>query len=169
MPITEAQAQYAAALKAGQKCYREALLKGEYPYPQVLDEILDEYLAAGRVELGLIDVPMDRIVGTKSRGRRNAFAANFMPLLPMESEFGAKWVALCDANLSSEGIRDPIRCFEYLGRFYVQEGNKRVSVLMSFGAPSIAGQVTRIVPVWSEDEEVRLYYEFMDFYRLSRL
>ena len=169
MPITEAQAQYAAALKAGQKCYKEAVLKGEYPYPQVLDEILDEHLAAGRAELGLIDVPMDRIVGTKSEGRRNAFAANFMPLLPPESEFGSKWIALCDANLGSEGIRDPIRCFEYLGRFYVQEGNKRVSVLKSFGAPTIAGQVTRIIPVLSDDEEIRLYYEFMDFYRLSRL
>ena len=168
MPITEAQAQYAAALKAGQKCYKEAVLKGEYPYPQVLDEILDEHLAAGRAELGVIDVPMDRIVGTKSAGRRNAFAADFMPLLPMESEFGSKWIALCDANLGSEGIRDPIRCFEYLGRFYVQEGNKRVSVLKSFDAPSIAGEVTRIIPVWSEDEEIRLYYEFMDFYRLSR-
>ncbi len=169
MPISEAQAQYAAALKAGQKCYKEAVLKGEYPYPQVLDEILDEHLAAGRAELGLIDVPMDRIVGTKSEGRRNAFAANFMPLLPMETEFGSKWIALCDANLGSEGIRDPIRCYEYLGRFYVQEGNKRVSVLKSFGAPTIAGQVTRIVPAWSEDEEIRLYYEFMDFYRLSRI
>ncbi len=169
MSITEAQSQYAAALKAGQKCYREAVLKGEYPYPQVLDEILDEHLAAGRVELGLIDIPMSRIVGTKSQGRRNAFAANFMPLLPMESEFGAKWVALCSANLGSEGIRDPIRCYEYLGRFYVLEGNKRVSVLKSFDAPTIAGIVTRIVPVWSEDEEIRGYYEFMDFYRLSRL
>ena len=168
MPITEAQAQYAAALKAGQKCYREAVLKGEYPYPQVLDEILDERLAAGRAELGVIEVPMDRIVGTKSKGRRNAFAANFMPLLPMESEFGNKWVALCDANLGSEGIRDPICCYEYLGRFYVEEGNKRVSVLKSFDAPSIAGQVTRIIPVRSEDEEIRLYYEFMDFYRLSK-
>ncbi len=168
MPIAEAQAQYAAALKAGQKCYREAVLKGEYPYPQVLDEILDERLAAGRAELGVIEVPMDRIVGTKSKGRRNAFAANFMPLLPMESEFGNKWVALCDANLGSEGIRDPIRCYEYLGRFYVEEGNKRVSVLKSFDAPSIAGQVTRIIPVRSEDEEIRLYYEFMDFYRLSK-
>ena len=169
MPITEAQAQYAAALKAGQKCYRESVLKGEYPYPLVLDEILDEFLAAGRVELGLIDVPMDRIVGTKTRGRRDAFAADFMPLLPMESEFATKWIALCDANLGSEGIRDPIRCYEYLGRFYVQEGNKRVSVLKSFDAPTIAGQVTRIIPVRTEDEEIRLYYEFMDFYRLSRL
>ena len=168
MPITEAQLQYAAALKAGQKCYKEAVLKGEYPYPQVLDEILDEHFAAGRAELGVIDVPMDRIVGTKSKGRRNAFAANFMPLLPMESEFGGKWVSLCDANLGSEGIRDPIRCYEYLGRFYVEEGNKRVSVLKSFGAPTIAGQVTRIIPVRSEDEEIRLYYEFMDFYKFSK-
>lgn len=169
MPITQAQAQYAAALKAGQKCYKEAVLKGEYPYPQVLDEILDEHLAAGRAELGLLDIPMDRIIGTKSKGRRNAFAANFMPLLPMESEFGSKWITLCDANLGSEGIRDPIRCYEYLGRFYVQEGNKRVSVLKSFDAPTIPGQVTRIIPVWSEDKEIRLYYEFMDFYRLSKL
>ncbi len=169
MPFTEAQSQYAAALKAGQKCYKESVLKGEYPYPQVLDEILDEHLAAGHTELGIIDVPIERIVGTKSQGRRNAFAANFMPLLPMESEFGMKWISLCDANLGSEGIRDPIRCYEYLGRFYVQEGNKRVSVLKSFDAPTIAGQVTRIVPVLTDDEEIRLYYEFMDFYRLSKL
>ena len=169
MPIREAKAQYTAALKAGQKCYREAVLKGRYPYPQVLDEILDEHLAAGRAELGLIDIPMDRIVGTKSKGRRNAFAADFMPLLPIESEFAAKWIALCDADLGPEGIRDPIRCYEYLGRFYVQEGNKRVSVLKSFDAPTIPGQVTRIIPAWSEDREIQLYYEFMDFYRLSRL
>ena len=169
MPIIEAQAQYAAALKAGQKCYREALSKGEYPYPPVLDEILDEHLAAGRQDLGVIDIPTDAIVGTKTQGRRNAFAANFMPLLPLESEFGAKWVSLCSAHLSSEGIREPIRCYEYLGRFYVEEGNKRASVLKSFDAPTISGQVTRILPARSDDEEIALYYEFIDFYRVSRL
>ena len=169
MALNESQQHYAAALKAGQKCYREALLKGQYPYPQVLDEILDEHLAAGRVNLGVIEIPMEQIVGTKSEGRRNAFAANFMPLLPMNTEFSMKWITLCEANLSSEGIRDPIRCFEYLGRFYVLEGNKRVSVLKSFDAPTISGDVTRIVPAWSEDEEIRVYYEFMDFYRLSRI
>ena len=169
MPSAEAQQYYAAALKAGQKRYREAVMKGDYPYPQVLDEILDEHLAAGRVELGILNIPMDQIVGTKVQGRRNAFAANFMPLLPMESEFGMKWVALCEANLSSEGIRDPILCYEYLGRFYVQEGNKRVSVLKAFDAPTIAANVVRIVPLWSEDEEIRVYYEFMEFYALSKL
>ena len=57
---------------------------------------------------------------------------------------------------SDEGIRDPIRCCEYMGRFYVQEGNKRVSVLKSFGAPSIPAVVTRIIPAWSQEHEVRL-------------
>ena len=54
-----------------------------------------------------------------------------------------------------------------MGRFYVLEGNKRVSVLKSFGAASVPGYVTRIIPRWSEDEAVAVYYEFMDFYRLS--
>ena len=169
MPFTEAQNQYAAALKAGQKCYHDALLRGEYPYPQVLDEILDERITAGRVDIGLIDIPTEQIIGTKSVGRRNAFAANYMPLLPAETEFAGKWIALCEANLSSEGIHDPIRCYEYLGRFYVQEGNKRVSVLKSFDAPTVPGYVTRVVPARSDDPEIRLYYEFMDFYRLSRV
>ena len=35
--------------------------------------------------------------------------------------------------------RQPIRCYEYMGRFYVQEGNKRVSVFKSFGSPTVPG------------------------------
>lgn len=169
MSRQEAAEQYAIALKAGQKCRKECLIQGKYPYPQVLDEIFDESMAAGRVELGTINIPTEHIVGTKTGGRQNAFAANFMPLLGEETEFAHKWISLCETNLSDEGIRDPIRCCEYMGRFYVQEGNKRVSVLKSFGAPSIPAVVTRIIPAWSQEHEVRLYYEFMRFYQLSRL
>ena len=169
MSRQEAAEQYLVALKAGQKCRKECLIQGKYPYPQVLDEIFDESMAAGRVELGTINIPTEHIVGTKTGGRQNAFAANFMPLLGDGTEFAHKWISLCEANLSDEGIRDPIRCCEYMGRFYVQEGNKRVSVLKSFGAPSIPAVVTRIIPAWSQEREVRLYYEFMRFYQLSRL
>ena len=156
MSRQEAAEQYAIALKAGQKCRKECLIQGKYPYPQVLDEIFDESMAAGRVELGTINIPTEHIVGTKTGGRQNAFAANFMPLLGEETEFAHKWISLCETNLSDEGIRDPIRCCEYMGRFYVQEGNKRVSVLKSFGAPSIPAVVTRIIPAWSQEHEVRL-------------
>ena len=38
-----------------------------------------------------------------------------MPLLGEETEFAQKWMALCEANLSDTGIREPILCYEYLG------------------------------------------------------
>ena len=164
---SEASVKYAQALKAGQKTYKECVLAGRYPYLQILDEILNSSMTAGQVDMGVIEIPADQIVGTKGEGRRTAFAADFMPLLSPDSEFAAKWIDLCCAHLSDEGIRDPIRCYEYMGRFYVQEGNKRVSVLKSFGAPTVSGYVTRVIPAYSEDESVAIYYEFMGFYRLS--
>ena len=66
-------------------------------------------------------------------------------------------------------IRDPIRCFEYYGTFYVQEGNKRLSVLRAFDAPTVTASVLRIVPAYSDDPETRQYYEFLEFYHLSHM
>ncbi len=165
----EATEQYNWALKQGRKCYKDCILHGRYPYPQVLDEILDGAVVAGQVDLGVIEIPMDQITGTKTEGRRTAFAANFMPLMEPDSEFAFKWINLCSDHLGDEGIRDPIRCYEYLGRFYIQEGNKRVSVLKSYGAPTIPGYVIRMIPPWSEDPEVQAYYDFMRSYRMTGL
>lgn len=159
--------QYVKALKSGQKYYKTAESQGLDPYPAVLDNLLKEQTIVRQEELGLVNIPSELIVGTKSAGRMAALAGNFMPLLGAESEFGMKWISLCDAHLSDEGIRDPIKCFEYLGSFYVQEGNKRASVLKSFGAPSVPGLVTRMIPAPGEEPEIRAYYEFLDFYRLS--
>ena len=33
-----------------------------------------------------------------------------------------------------EGIHEPIKAWEYMNKFYVEEGNKRVSVMKFFGA-----------------------------------
>ena len=169
MSLQDSVEQYALALKAGQKNYRDCVARGMYPYPQVLDEILDESTVAGVVSIGLVNIPSELICGTKSGGRKNAFAANFMPLLPQKTEFSAKWEALCAAHLSDEGIREPISCYEYMGRFYVQEGHKRVSVLKSFNNPTIPGYVKRVIPKESDEHGVRIYYEFMQFHRLSGL
>lgn len=167
MSRTQAVEQYSFALKLGQRYYRDALNRSLYPYPLVLDDFLDRRSLAGQAELGLVDIPAELIVGTKSASRTSALAGNFMPLLEEKSEFASKWISLCEAHLGAEGIRDPIRCYEYLGRFYVQEGNKRTSVLMSFGAPTIPGTVTRLIPEYSDDQEIRCYYEFMRFYSLT--
>jgi len=165
----EAVEQYNKALKAGQKYYKSAAGRGDDPYLPVLDEQLNEGEIAAHMELGTISIPLDLVVGTKTAGRTTALAGNFMPVLAQDSEFAAKWMLLCDAHLSDEGISDPIRCYEYMGKFYVQEGNKRVSVMKSYDAPMIVSTVTRLVPKYSNDPAVQIYYEFMQFYALSGL
>lgn len=157
---------YMGALKRGRRQYQEALNKGEYPYLPVLDNILSYTQIVSEVSLGLMDIPLDKIIGTKTEGRTNAFAGNFMPLLTEESEFGAKWASLYDHQID-DGIRDPIVAYEFMNRFYVQEGNKRVSVMKYVGAYSIAGYVTRLIPKRTEEKENKLYYEFLDFYQVS--
>lgn len=161
--------EYGQALRQGQKEYKELLAAGKSPYPVVLDELLPENASETVVDVGLVDIPVERIVGVKSAGRITAFTASFLPLLEVKSEFGNKWVNLCAAHLGDTGITDPIVCYEYLGNFYVQEGNKRVSVLRYFGAPSIAGSVKRVMPPMSDSPRIRAYYEFVEFYKSSKL
>ena len=167
MSRQEAVEQYARALKQGRRQYKDCVLHARYPYPQVLDEILDNASLAGQVDMGVLEIPTELVIGTKTAGRRSAFASDFMPLMESDTEFAAKWMDLCAAHLGSEGIRDPIRCYEYLGRFYVQEGNKRVSVLKSYEAPSIFAYVIRVIPAWSEEPEIQAYYDFMRSYQLT--
>ena len=122
MNRSEAFQQYQKSYRAGQKYCRACMISGSYPYIRVLDEILDESTLIGRMDLGVMEIPTELIVGTKHAERRLAFAANYMPLLPSDTEFAAKWISLCAAHLSEEGINDPISCYEYMGEFYVQEG-----------------------------------------------
>lgn len=169
MSIQTALDEYNLALKHGQKEYRELVMEGRSPYPAVLDDILPENNTDSVVDVGLVEIPSERIIGTKSAGRITAFTASFRPLLDSKSEFAVKWVNLCAAHLGETGITDPILCYEYLGNFYVQEGNKRVSVLRHFGSPRIPGTVKRIVPPLTDEPRIQAYYEFMDFYKASHL
>lgn len=157
-----AREEYLQALKNGQKEQKALLASGKNPGPAVLDEILTDKTATAR-EIGTLEIPANRIVGTVSVGRTGAFTAGFQPLLGADSEFAMKWIALCEAHLD-EGIRDPILVYEYLGDFYVQEGNKRVSVLKHFGAPRIFATVKRVMPPKSDDPRIRAYDEFLEFY-----
>ncbi len=164
-----AMEEYAQALRQGQKEYRELLMAGKSPYPVVLDEVLPEDDELQVVDVGLVEIPSERIIGVKSAGRIAAFTASFRPLLDAKSEFGAKWINLCAAHLGEAGITDPILCYEYLGNFYVQEGNKRVSVLRHFGSPGIPGNVKRVLPAASDAPRIRAYYEFIEFYKVTGL
>lgn len=159
---------YVKASKIGKKDYQSKVLKGQLPTLEVLDDILHSTRDYHEVSLGLVNIPLDQIVGTKTSGRSNSFSSNFMPILDVHTEFASKWIALSKYQ-EEEGIADPIIAYEYMNKFYVLEGNKRVSVLKYYGAASIMGTVTRIIPKLTDDINVRIYYEFMDFYALSEI
>lgn len=159
---------YIKAQKMGLKAFKSATSKGQYPYLPVLDEILSHVDIDGEVNLGTINIPLNHVVGTSTAGRTQAFANNFMPLLNYETEFGAKWSHLIDYQVA-EGIHDAVKVYEYMNRYYVVEGNKRVSVLKFLNSPTIAAEVIRKVPRRTEDLTNQLYYEFMDFYKLTQI
>lgn len=160
--------EYAEALKLGKREYKSCVSQGRFPYLPVLDDILSKEEVQTEQNMGLIQIPLDFVVGTSTMGRTFSFAANFMPILKENTEFAVKWANLSDAQVN-EGIRDPIIAYEYMNRYYVVEGNKRVSVLKYFKADSIVANVTRKIPKYSEDEDVKIYYEYMKFNEITGL
>ena len=162
------EVEYQEALKLGKREQKNCLAQGHSPYLPVLDEILTHQEIQTEQPLGLINIPLEFVVGTSTRGRTCSFAANFMPILEQGTEFSAKWSNLADAQVE-EGIREPIIAYEFMNRYYVVEGNKRVSVLKFFKADSIAAMVTRKIPKLTDDEDVKIYYEYMKFQELTGL
>ena len=69
---------YSGALRQGRRRYQEAVAKGQYPYLPVLDDILANTDIVSEVNLGVIDIPLERVVGTKTQGRTQAFASSFL-------------------------------------------------------------------------------------------
>ena len=154
---------YAKARKLALKEYHARMQKGENPFLPVLEELEGELNALSRQPLGIQQVPIDKVVGTVSKGRTNAFAANFMPLLDQGSEFSQKWSTLYNAVVA-DGMRQPVKAYEYLNQFYLVEGNKRASVMKFLDAVAIEADVTRIMPPRTDDPENRMYFEFLPFY-----
>ncbi|MDY2807032.1 MAG: BMP family ABC transporter substrate-binding protein [Oscillospiraceae bacterium] len=169
MDANSAVSAYSKALKAGLREHKHCMASGVPSYVQVLDEVFPDSNSAQQQSVGLMEIPIDLIVGTKTAGRQYALSPSFLPLLDSDTEFGCKWINLCNAHLREEGIREPIRCFEYYGKFYVQEGNKRVSVLRYFEAPTVSAYVTRLMPTDTDSPRYALYQEFLEFFRIARL
>ena len=146
----EAFINYEKALSIGKK---------EGNTPLVLDNILKEQniVSFNEMPLGLVQVPMELVVGTKTEGRANAFSKNFYPIVECHTEFSDKWIRLYQSHIE-EGIHDPIQAYEYMNRFYVAEGNKRVSVLKYLKAATIQANVIRIIPPRTEEKENKIYY-----------
>lgn len=157
---------YRKARKLAYARVQKDVAAGQYPYPPALDDILKGEGYQAEVPIGLSEIDISLIAGTKTRGRQNSFSSNFMPLPESSSEFAMKWSDLIDSQ-RAEGIREPIVVFEFMQRFYVQEGNKRVSVLRYLKQPTILATITRVLPMPSDSPAYRVYQEFTRFYQVA--
>lgn len=154
---------YQKAVKAGQKAAKAATQNKKCPYLPALEDTVPNLNQLSHIALGIRNIPMDCIEGSVSPGRTPAFACNFMPLLDDETEFATKWQNLYQ-SIIDEGMRDPVKVVEYMNKFYAVEGNKRISVMKLLDSPEIEADVTRVIPERSERKDVRIYYEYLDFY-----
>ncbi len=154
---------YNKARRIGVRDVHRDISAGRYPYPPSLDYITGGQGIAGEFPVGLMEIPISMITGTRDEGRQNAFSRTFMPILTEKSEFAMKWQQLCDIQVS-EGIRDPIKVYEFMQKFYVQEGNKRVSVMRYMDMPLILADITRVLPKRTDDLWNKIYYEFLRFF-----
>lgn len=134
-----------------------------------LEEMLKDETIVASINLGTFEIPLKKIIGTYSHFRSICFSKNFNPIMEEQSEFRGKWIQVYNYHVK-EGISDPIKVYEYYNYYYVIEGNKRVSVIKSFGAVSILAEVIRIIPAKDEtNEENVIYYEFLDFYNKTNI
>lgn len=169
MKELELESIYEQAYKSAKQSWNGLVNKGEIGYLPSLDGVVQTTDVLSEVSLGLVDIPINKIIGTYTHARGIAFAHNFMPLMSADTEFAHKWTRLYQAHIE-EGIREPIKVYEYLNRYFVVEGNKRVSVLKFVGATSFSANVTRIIPKRDPQNKVNtIYYEFMDFYKLTKI
>jgi hypothetical protein len=153
---------YGKARREGLRIYTTALQAHEDPFLPVLESKVPDLSTLSRMSLGIITVPLSRVLGSVSPGRSKAFTKGFLPILEGGSEFAAKWDHLYE-SVESEGVNQPVTALEYMGYYYVTEGNKRVSVMKAMGARDIEADVTRVFPPRSDDPEVAAYYEYCDF------
>lgn len=165
----EVWTKYSQVHGLAKRAVRRAEKEGIEVYPRELKYDLDKGKVANTVELGVISIPVNRIIGTSVFDEKDLYSPDFLPLASESSPFAEEWYQLYMDYLTDKGWDSPIRCFEYLGKFYVQDGKKRVSVLKAHGASTTDAIVTRIMPVKSEEEEVVRYFEFLQDYEKTGL
>ena len=128
-----------------------------------LDKALSPYVYEfARKRQHVSFVRPQQVIGTINIDRRCCFSKSFLPLPRFEmGDFGYKWTnVLRDFN---KWLEYPIECYEFMHRYYVREGNKRVSVSRYLHFPGIKANVTRIIPLNIDRADVRCYHEFLAF------
>ena len=171
MPDSKSPVEYNRALEDFRKARSKAELQqlwalvtgrtvGLLPY----DEITKRLHATGFSSKGLMEIPVEAIVG--SVNRYQDFNHNFLPLHDADRQ---RW-ATVKAMMTSPGSAGlpPIRAYKLGDAYFVLDGNHRVSIAKEMGLETVEAYVTEIkpkVPLSPDDspEDIILKEEYADF------
>jgi nucleotide-binding universal stress UspA family protein len=171
MPDSKSPVEYSCALEDFRKARSKAELQrlwalitgrtvGLLPY----DEITKRLHATGFSSKGLMEIPVDAIVG--SVNRYQDFNHNFLPLHDADRQ---RWASV-KAMMTSPGSAGlpPIRVYKLGDAYFVLDGNHRVSIAKEMGMSTVEAYVTEIrpkVPLSPDDspEDIILKEEYADF------
>lgn len=138
-------------------------------YPAVLEALLNEDVDSCRVDLGVMDIPTNLIIGTAEYSDLlQMYTKDFFPLANPNSELASKWRRVYQAFVAEPNSSE-IRCLEFLGKFYVVEGLLDVSVAKVYGTCTVRSHVVRVLPKYTECKTVRRYYDFLVQFQLTNL
>jgi nucleotide-binding universal stress UspA family protein len=120
----------------------------------------------GGSDLGLMDIPVEAIVG--SVGRYSDFTRDFLPRQDGDRE---RWARVKAAVLGSTGV-PPIEVYKVGDVFFVRDGHHRVSVARQLKMKTIQAYVNEIrtrVPLTGDlaPDELILKAEYVDFLEAS--
>ena len=116
-----------------------ALLRGEGEDLLSFDEVRRVSRANGGVRRGRREVEVRRIVG--SVGRYRQFDRNFMP---RKASLRDKWERVDRAFVRGEEL-PPVSLYKIGDRYFVEDGNHRVSVARYQGVEMIDAEVTELL------------------------
>ena len=133
---------YEIAKKDGDRAYRRAILSGSYPYLPALDSMVREIEKYPERNIGIMEIPLDMIAGTRTVGRQNAFARNFMPLMEEKSEFAQQMIEAerrsdIEAILSAplDGREEALRAASTFLPYWFQNPLRSAGCSLSQAAP----------------------------------
>lgn len=160
---------YGKAYRAGKRTVRKMLRKGANPYLKMLSDLLDEDSIAECIDLGIMDIPTDKIVGITAEEKQSEYSYDFLPLSRPNGDFASKWCKLYWFFFSNKAARCPVTCYEYMGEFYIIDGVKRISIAKCCGFPTVTASVTRILPAKTQEESVLRYFDFLEAFEKTGL
>lgn len=161
---------YQQAYAKAASSIERAKKKGLPVYPVDLNRLMENRMISHRLDLGIMEIPTSLIVGVAETSEKSAlYTKEFLPVSAPKSEFADQWRDICIHYSSGEGLPGFVHCYEYLGKFYIVDGLKRVSVAKFSKAPTMKSKVIRIMPIKTDTRSVQLYYDFLLQFQMTRM